>query len=181
MVDITASLWPCEIEVTMGGWVYLIPALPAAEWIAAVSTNDAFEIVPGLMGEETVADVWDQLDLGEITLEEIGVCARHALEAAAGRPWWEAQHLISGAIQSWDVIGGRLNLAGVNLQEQSIGAFCNTIYALATKDMEKKDRMKFDMELTRPPVDAVEEIAANETALADQFRAAFAEAQRGAN
>lgn len=181
MVDITASLWPCEVDVQLGIWIYTIPALPAAEWIAAVSSNDAFAIVPGLLDEEMIADVWDQLELGGIALDEIGTVARHALGAAAGRPWWEAQHLISGAVQSWDVIGGRLQLAGVDLLKQSLGAFCNTIYALATKDMEKKDRMKFDMELHRPPLDATEEIASNEAVLADQFRAAFAEAQRGAN
>jgi hypothetical protein len=179
-MDILASLWPVEIDVTVGRAVYTIPSLPAADWVAVVATNDAFAIVPGLLADEDQLRVWDALEDGLIELPELTTLARHALEAAAGRPWWEAQHLVVGATQSWDVLGGKLLLSGVDLGRISLGAFCNTIYALATDGMEKKDRMKFDMELHRPPVEALEEVAQDSDYLASQFRAAFVEAQRGA-
>lgn len=179
-MDILAALWPCEIDVEVGPEIFTIPALPASEWIAVVAANDAFSIVPGLMCEEDQLAVFDLIEDEEIGVNDFQMLARHALEAAAGRPWWEAQHLVIGASQAWDVIGGRMINNGTDLDRISIGAFCNAVYAMATENLDKKDRMKFDSDLKRPPFDAVEEQAADQSFVAAQFRAAFLEAQRGA-
>jgi hypothetical protein len=177
-MDITAALWPCEVEVYIDNDTYTIPALPAADWVATVAQNDALAIVPGLLSDEEQWEIYDRMEDG-LPLSEFETYARHALEAAAGRPWWEAQHLVIGSVQAWDVIGGRLLLSGINLSQVSLGAFCNAVYALAVQDMDKKDRMKFDNDLRRPPVEEIEAQGSDDSFVAAQFRAAFAEAQRG--
>lgn len=177
-MDVVASLWPCEIDVEIGPGVYTIPALPAADWVATVARNDALGIVPGLLLDEDQLEVYDLIEDEVVPLADFETLARHALEAAAGRPWWEAQHLVIGAVQSWDVIGGRLINTGVDLHRISLGAFCNAIYAMAIDGMDKKDRMKFDNDLKRPPLEEIEAQSGDESFLAQQFRAAFSEAQR---
>lgn len=177
-MDVVAALRPAAIEVQIGEWVYEIPPFGADVWIEAVISNDAFQIVPGLFGEDDEADVLDLLAFAEIDIAEILPCARHALEAAAGRPWYTAQHLIIGAADAWDSVGGNLLLRGVKIEDMSIGAFCSAVYALATRDMKKEDRLKLDMNLSRVPVDAVEEEMGGEEGAAAAFRAALAEATR---
>jgi len=177
-IDVVAALRPAAVEVELDGYSYEIPPLAADVWIEAVVSNDAFAILPGLLCPEDEDDILGRLADDGLELDEIRTVARHALGAASGRDWWEAQHLILGAANAWDSFGGALLLRGVDLTSLSIAAFCSMVYSLATRDMDKGDRLKFDMDIKRVPLDAVEEEGAGEEGWAAAFRAALAEQQR---
>lgn len=160
------------MEVSLGGEEYRIPALPAADWVEAILSKDATAIVPGLFPREDEEEILILLMAGEIDTDEILAAARDAIEAAAGRPWWEAMRLVSSAGENADTVLGTLVKEGFDFERRSLAALCAVIYALATSNMDKKDRAKFDMDLKSMPAEVLRD---DEDALEAAFMAAMAE------
>lgn len=153
-MDALVSLRPVEIDVEAGEWVWTIPALPAADWLAAVLANEAGSIFPGLLDPDLRADVWAQVAAGRITMDDLVECARHALEAAAGRSWWSADRLVRVAMDDTvrARVVGEMAGSGLDLERISLGLFCDAIWgrmlAGVTEDM---DRLRLEAELNTPP------------------------------
>lgn len=155
-VNPVVSLRPRAVEVECGGWVYTIPVLPAIDWIEAVLDPDGLAIFPGLMddGGEAYEDVITGLSTGEITGEEVAGIARDALGAAAGRPWWVADKLIRSAMhpEVATLVHGRLKRDGFDFERESLGAFCDAVYALCVENLhEEGAKDRFDFQLSSPP------------------------------
>ena len=172
-MDPLVSLCPVGVEVELGGWVYDIDPLPAIDWISAVLDPSGMAIVPGLADEEMYRDVVLGMANKTIAPEEVAEAAQDALGAVAGRPWWVADRLIRSAThpEVWTIVHGRLKLAGFNVQVESIGAFCDAVYALCIENMSEEQRNRLDFELSTPPA-GVEPEQAMEGA-ADDFMAAM--------
>lgn len=179
--DPVAAIWPAGVLVVVapGELEFDIPELPASRWIEAVLNPDGLAIFPGLLKDPgQFARAFRSILRGDITGEQVAKAARDALGAAAGRNWWEADRLIRGSAtaEAWPVVHGQLTLRGVQLDEVSIGAFCNAVYALCIQKMAKEDeRAKFDWELTRPPAGVDPEEIADQFDMADDFAAMLAE------
>jgi hypothetical protein len=158
--DPIAALRPVEVDVQLGGWEYTIPALPASAWIRATLEADGGAIVPGLLAAaQDRSSIWTDYARGDVSKEEIAEAARDALEAVAGRPWWEASRLITGAAHqdAWAAVSGELFARGVDLDKMSLGAFLNAVYATAVRNGTKEEREKLDFELKRIPPEVGEE------------------------
>lgn len=136
----------------MAGLDWRIPPLPAADWIEAILTGS---VVPDLFADETAALAGQLLTAERITSEELRDRSREAMADAAGRPWWEVVRLVGLLSQEPDGVGGELIRRGFDFQTRSIGAYCSVVYATAVGGMEKKERTKFDYQLSLPPVDVV--------------------------
>jgi hypothetical protein len=154
MHDATASLRTRAVEVELGGWVFTIDALPAADWIEAVQIGDLAAIFPGLLRDRALEnEIWTLLMEGAITREDLVMAAHGALSTAAGRPWWEAQRLVSAAMheRASAVVLGNLVRAGFDFGTRPLAAFLDAAYSFAVQDRSEESRMRLDIELRTPP------------------------------
>lgn len=185
-MDAGASLAPAAIDIELGQWIYTIPARPASDWIEAILDEDGGAIVPGLMDEDTAADIWREFLRGHITQQELQQAWRHALGAASGQPWWQCARLVMSAAEpsSWPIVHGKLTMRGVDLTKVSIGACYNAIWYIALTSCESaQERSQLEFQLTTPPVDVAPEEALSEFDVAGDFMAAmgaFQQLQGGA-
>lgn len=166
-MDGVASLRPCPVDVELGGWVYTIPPLPAADWIEAVLDGAIF---PGLLRDRaTERDVLSLLAQDEATTDELVEANRAALEVAAGRSWWSADRLIRSAMHEAvrPVLLGSLLGDGLSLRSLSLGAFCDAVYARAVYGLDEDKRGELDAELNLPPAEAADELWDDAEAEAD--------------
>jgi hypothetical protein len=153
-VDIAAALRPCAVEVQLGDWLYLIPELPAADWIEAIVSTEGGSVVPGLMDEATQRDVWGCYLRGRIQREELETAWRDAIGAATGQKWWSVTRLLLGATEpnTWPVLHGELLIRGVDLERLSIGAAYHAIYRLGLEGCkDQAERSKFQFDIAQPP------------------------------
>lgn len=158
-------LWGVRVKV--GGYDWAIPPLPAADWIEAILTGS---VIPDLVPGEAGSVLSQMIVAGLVSSDELRDSSREAIRDAAGRDWWEVIRLIGLFDQDPDWIGGQLFRRGFDFEARSIGAYCATVYATAVAGMEKKDKVKFDYQLSLPPVD---EVANDEDALSAAFMAAM--------
>lgn len=166
-MDGVASLRPCPVDVELGGWIYTIPALPAADWIEAVLSGAIF---PGLLRDRaTERDVLQLLANDGATTDELVEANRAALEVAAGYPWWTADRLVRSAMHEKvrPVLLGSLFGDGLALRSLSLGAFCDAVYARAVAGLDDEKRGELDAELNLPPAEAADEVWDDEAAEAD--------------
>lgn len=175
-----AGLRPCEIDVTLGGIVYTIPALPAADWLIAI-IGEPGAILPGLLPDDQQREVYDRLLSGDLDVAEINSGWRDVLGAAAGRSWWSASRLCSSAAdpEAWPTVHGRLLAEGIDLDKVSIGGFCNAVFFMALSsaaDDEERSKLKFELEL--PPPGSEVEAFEDRDAVANDFMAAVAQLQQ---
>lgn len=126
---------PVEVYVTVGEWEYEIPPLPAADWFAAVLAEDGGAIVPGLLCAADRKDIWADFLSGAVAAEDVAEVERAALTAAAGRPWWQADRLIRNTMadENRAILFGELMLRGLRLEEISLAAALDAIYALVRR------------------------------------------------
>lgn len=153
-MDPVAALRPWPIDIELGEWEYTVPARSAAEWLVAVLDEDGAAIVPGLFNETDRAEVFDAYAAGLVASEDLARASRDVLEAAAGRPWWEADRLIRGAAHpdAWAVVSGELVGHGIDLERISIAAYCNAVYAFAVRNADADARQRLDFEIRRLPI-----------------------------
>ena len=160
-MDITASLWPVGVEVTLGPWVYEIPPEPAAVWIKAIVDPDGAAIVPGLLEPADQRLVYRDFVQGRIERREFSDGWRTAVGLATGRPWWQAARLALSAAtpDNWVIVHGKLMQRGVDLEVVSIGGFCNIVQVMAMeacKDDSERSQFLFDLQLPPPEVTPAE-------------------------
>lgn len=134
----------------MGGRVYTIPSLPASAWLLPILEGGWIDIVPGLLGDDPrVEQLRDDLVDGVVGYDECRDAAQAALVIAAGtRRWWSVSTLSKAVMMSW--IAGEL-VRGVDLDRVSLAAFLAASYRIATENMDRSAKGRFDMELDRPP------------------------------
>jgi hypothetical protein len=156
-VDAAASLRVWAVTVELGGREYTIPALPAADWVVAV-LNAEEEVFPvlALLPEDDYEEIKERalLDLA-ISFEEVAEVSKDALEAVSGWRWWSAETLIHSAAVEWRLISGEMTKRGLDPARLPLGAWLNGLYAMATENLDKSERMNFDMRIDRPPVNAM--------------------------
>lgn len=165
--DPVALLRCFPVEVQLGRVTYRIPALPAGRWIVAILDD---EVLPGLLVGQGAEFVTQELVDGKVDDEELKASSRDALEAAAGRPWWEVQRCVAIFREQPDLVGGELLLRGFDFETWSLGAFCAALYALCVRGLDKKERLKFDSAFHAQPAEALRE---DDDALTDAFMRAM--------
>jgi hypothetical protein len=151
--DALAALKIWALDVDLAGETFTVPPQAASAWFLAILDSETpLPLIPGMMADGSEERVIDLLLEDRTTAEEIAVRSRELLTAAAGRPWWEADRLIRGSAESWQVIGGELTRLGVDLDKVSLASALNAIYVICVRTMDEKERNKFDIDLRMPPI-----------------------------
>lgn len=178
-MDALVGFRPVSVDVELGDWTYQIPALPAADWITAVLAPEGGAIVPGLLCAADRADIWRDFVEGGFDDEVLRDVERDALEAAAGRPWWEADRLIRTMVapDNWGTVHGELMLRGLDVERLPLAAVLNAVYALVRKMLshDADALARFDAKLKMPPPGVEIERLYDQQEAADDFMAAMAE------
>lgn len=179
-MDAAASIRPCEVDVTLAGEVFTVPALPAADWLMAIVGGPG-ALLPGLLPIEDQRRVYHMILHGKLNPEEVNRAWRDLMAAATGRSWWSAGRLCQSAsdADAWPVVHGKLLSAGIDLDTVSIGAFCNAVLFMAlsgAKDDEERTSLKFELEL--PPPGAEVEAWTDREQMAQDFLANLSQLQQ---
>ena len=147
-----ASLRVWAVEVDVRGRTFRVPPRPASDWFIAVLSGDDWPIVPGMFEPEDEEAFLDMVMAEDVRDAEVKRANRDALASASGWRWWEAERLIVSAAVEWKIVGGLLQGAGVDVDRLSLGAVLSAMYAMCVTNMKMEDRIKFDMQLSAPPV-----------------------------
>jgi len=154
--DPLASLRVAGVQVVLPIGGFAIPALPAARWLEFL-LDDTFrteEVFPGLCGPDATAAVYEALIEGTLTEQEVADTVTDILETVSGRRWWITLRLCRVAREHWDVIGGALLLAGVDVQKISLGAWTDAVLTLMIDRLSNADPAacaQFTQTLVTPP------------------------------
>lgn len=176
-----ASIRPCEIDVELAGTIFTVPALSAADWLVAIMDEGGGSILPGLLPAAQQREVYRMIARGRLEPSEVNRAWRDLLAVATGRTWWSAARLCRSASDpdAWPIVHGRLLTSGVDVQEVSIGGFCNAVFFLlmsGAKDEEERTSARFELEL--PPPGAEQEAWDDRERMAQDFLANLAQLQQ---
>lgn len=179
-MDVLATLRPVAVELQLGQWTYELPALPAADWIAALADPDGGAIVPGLLDPADQRLIWRDYLHGEIDPDEFKVAWREVVGVVTGRRWWVGARLVLNATHPdvWATVHGRLVRDGLDLETISIGAFCDVVWVMimdGANDESERSQARFSLTLPPPEVELSE--AYDKAEAADGFMAAMASMQ----
>jgi hypothetical protein len=172
-VDPLASLGATDIEVEVAGRDFVIPAAPAAAWLRIFLSPDANmdHILPGMAGPGCRAHLYRALLLGTFSIDEWKQLLWGIIEVVSGRRWWQAMNLINSMKEpgNWESVFGHLLLRGIDVERVSLAAWLDATYALVTENMEKDDRIKFQLAIDTVP----EDVSAEDAIDADEQERAF--------
>ncbi len=149
-IDTLPSLRCWAVEVDIGGGIYRIPPLPAADWLAAISASFT-RVVPGML-EGDIEDLLDRVAYGDIPYSELRDAGRDTITQATGMKWWAAARLVYYLDSHWSTIGGAVLMRGIDPSTRSIGAVLTCTYRVLLENCKnEQERVKLDHELERPP------------------------------
>jgi hypothetical protein len=160
-VDPVASLRAAEIEIELGEWVYLVPAMQADEWIEVLAARSPIAVVPGLLHPEDRVRVLRDLLAKRVSPDEVLTASRQVIEAAGGRRWWTVQRLVESALAdgTWAALHGQMLLKGMDLSRITLAGFVNAVFVLALQGCEKQvDRDRLQWEIDKPPPGFADEV-----------------------
>lgn len=144
--DAAASLRIWAVEVTVGGRLLRVPALPAADWLPVVMTANPLAVV----------ELLEDFDLAEalvddgLTVDELRDALTEIVEAAGGRSSTAVFVIAGAASERWDVVGADLARAGVRFGEIPLGAALDAIYGSLIRHMDEKGVAEFNRLLLAP-------------------------------
>lgn len=155
MPDPLASLVPVRVIITIADRDFVVEPKPAQDWLEILLAEepDIRDIVPGWCGYECHSHLYRSLMNGSFDGEEWGTTVLEVIEVASGRRWWQAINMINAMKlpENWRMIFGQLVLQGLDPRQVSLGAWLDATYALCTQNMDKDDRIKFDLAIDTPP------------------------------
>lgn len=170
-----ASLEPFSLEVEVAGRDFLIPALPAVDWLRVFLDDNPSvdDILPGMVGPECRSHLYRAMMMGRFSTREWNELLFDIIEAVSGRRWWQALNLINAMKEpeNWASVHGHLLLRGIDVRQVSLAAWLDATYALVTENMDKDEKIKFQLAIDTVPDSVSPEEAIDE---AEQERAFLA-------
>lgn len=174
-VDPLASLEPFGLEVEVAGRDFLIPALPAVNWLRILLDDSPSidTILPGLAGPECRTHLYRAMMLGQFSTDEWKTLIWDIIEAVSGRRWWQALNLVNAMKEpdNWSQVFGHLLLRGIDVRQVSFAAWLDATSALVMENMDKDERIKFQLAIDTVPDEVSAEDAIDD---AEQERAFLA-------
>lgn len=174
-VDPLASLEPFGLEVEVAGRDFLIPAAPALHWLRILLSDSPSidDILPNMAGPECRAHLYRAIMLGQFSTDEWKNLIWDIVEAVSGRRWWQALNLVNAMKEpdNWSQVFGHLLLRGIDVREVSFAAWLDATYALVTENMDKDEKIKFQLAVDTVPDEVSVEDAIDEAAQERAFLA----------
>lgn len=155
-VDPLASMRCWAIDIELGGHLFEVPPLTAADWWSILVGANPLLVLDVAVSTDG-ADLDEMILSGEVTAAELNEATMDAIEAVTGRPFQAAYVLATVAAKSWPVVGGQLAQSGFRWEEQPIGAALDAIYSIVvpaipekSEDGKRKPREEFLALLDKP-------------------------------
>ena len=169
VVDPEASLALWDLDVDLGGRRFTVPALPASGWFPVILSADVYSVLDMLVstGGEDPEDPMDLVLAGTVPADELGKICLQAVEEVAGRPFQVAYVLAVAAESQWQMINGRLSLAGFDWDERPIGAALDAIFMIILEGMHTEEKRKEFLALLDQAVPANPEARPEDAAKAE--------------
>lgn len=152
VTDAIQSLRPWPVEITLAGREFQIPALPAADWLAALMVErlDLEDVLPGLLDDVEAEVVEETMLQGLLSVEDKDLVSLEVITIVSGRPWWVALRLIETARNSWDALGSEM-VSKVDASKVSLSAWLDALFAVILTSIEESKRLMFQMKLEVAP------------------------------
>lgn len=142
-VDPAASMRCWAIELELGGRIFEIPALPAADWWPVFASADLTKILD-LVVSTPGADLDEYLLTSSLDPQELTEVLTDAAEEIAGRSLHVSIVLATVAGMHWAAINGDLARRGFRWDVQPLGAALDAIYLrIMNSFSEQKAQDKF--------------------------------------
>ena len=143
-VDPLASMRCWAVEIELGGRIFEVPALPAADWWPVLVSADLSQILDFIVSTPDDPFNLDDLILeGGLSGEDLAEALLDVIEETAGRSFHSAYVLADVAGMHWPVVNGALAQTGFRWDEQPLGAALDAIYSVVTSRLEKEPLAKF--------------------------------------
>lgn len=154
--DPLASLRISRIAVDLGGHRFIVPALPAREWLEVLLEEDINpeDVFPGFCDPDDIVTVNQMIIDGSVTMEQMTEAIYGVIEQASGRRWWVTLRLCRTIRAGWDRVGGRLASHGVTPFDVSLSYWLDGAYdAILGIIMEADPKAvgSFTQRLVAPP------------------------------
>lgn len=183
--DPLAALRICRIAVDLGDRRFIIPALPARDWLEILLAEDfnPEDVFPGLCEPDDVVAVNLMLINGEVTMDQMTEALYGVLEQASGRRWWVTIRLARTIRAGWDRIGGRLASHGVTPFDVPLAYWLDGAYAAILEIIMEADPKavgSFTQKLVAAPPGLAKQVFESQRARAvEAFRANMNRAKQG--
>jgi len=146
------------VTVTVDGHDYRFPTRSARWWGTALGEPRTWPVTVLHSAEPDSCEAFlTEVEEGRANEGTLIRLARAVMSEAAGRPWWEAERLCNGVLQSPGLTGEVL-LRGVDPDKLTLAAFLAVVWARATQGVQQADRMRMEAELMAPPPEALAEM-----------------------
>lgn len=154
-VDPAASMRCWAVDVEIGGQVYTIPALPAADWWPVLAEQGSvLDLLPAGL------DLDDLLIDGGIEPGALESAFRDVLEEVCGRPIGQAEAIAGVAISGWAWVGGAMALAGFRWDVMPLSAALDALHATILERLGEEDRKKYEALLQQAAPKSLDRAAA---------------------
>lgn len=182
-VDPLASLRVCRIAVDLGDRTFLIPALPARDWLEVLLDEELEPeaLFPGLCDPDDIVEVNRMIIEGTVTAQQMTEAIYAVIESATGRRWWVAIRLCRTIRAGWDRVGGRLAANGVTPFDVPLSYWLDGAYDAILGIIGEGDPKaigRFTAQLTAPPPGMAKETF-DQAKAAAAFRANMDRARQG--
>lgn len=147
-LDPLASILRDDVAIMVPNFGELTIAYrPASEWLRHLMVNvDPVSVILALAGN---MDLSRALLRGTVSADDLAEPCRLLLEGASGRRWWVVANLVSVAMVSWDVVGGRLAMGMVDPSRIPLGAWLDAAWYVMLDaqggDRDAIDKLRFRM------------------------------------
>lgn len=151
--DPSASLRcePVTLILDKGGSLH-IPALPAADWLAALFEEfGSLEPLRNLLDEPSRDRLDEAIMDGLTDWNEMTGAFMDAVTATGGRPWWQVFLLLNLLRSQWSKFHGRIVLSGLDLERVPLAAYLDAALAVLLDGKDEGSQQKVLNYLETPP------------------------------
>jgi hypothetical protein len=150
--DPIASLTAWPVDVAIGGKVYVVPPLPAAQWmILLLDEFGSFDTVIEVLSVTDRAEIEQGVIDGTVDDKDMEQAFRDVVEVAAGRPWWVVLNYLNLIQGFWSRFHGRILLSGLDPERVSFGAYLDAAHYSFIEGRDEQGIQKIINFLETPP------------------------------
>lgn len=159
-VDPAASMRIWAVEFELGGRIFEVPALPAADWFPLLVQGDTMAVINLIRESEPDPEQPEAPDLdemilnGQVTVADLEEAVIEIIEQVSGRSLNATLALVQIAQALWTrVVGGELARCGFRWDEVSLGTALDAIYTVVMGRLKPEAAQRFQAIIDSSPGD----------------------------